>query len=161
MANNIGSAAYDFSRFENKKADVGSRNNVVKLPKPPQQPKYKISLGQVMKKLGVCALVFALVGGMIYGYVTANELTISISKTEKALNEKTSEYTQLKMAAASKLSLEYVEEYAKTKLGMQKLQPSQIEYVHLNDSDKVEVLSGEDNRSFFQKIKDFFANILS
>ena len=59
------------------------------------------------------------------------------------------------------MSLDYVEEYAQKELGMQKMQPSQITYVHLNDSDKVEVLADTSEKSLFEKIKGFFSDILS
>ena len=159
MANLNSNAAYDFSRFENRKTQAADRkNNVVKLPEPKARPKHKLTFAMAFKRFACCAFVIGILGTMIYGYVSVNELTTGIDKTQKKLNEATSEYTQLQMAAASKMSLDYVEEYAQKELGMQKMQPSQITYVHLNDSDKVEVLA---DTSLFEKIKDFFSDILS
>ncbi len=162
MANLNSNAAYDFSRFENRKTQAADRkNNVVKLPEPKARPKHKLTFAMAFKRFACCAFVIGILGTMIYGYVSVNELTTGIDKTQKKLNEATSEYTQLQMAAASKMSLDYVEEYAQKELGMQKMQPSQITYVHLNDSDKVEVLADTSEKSLFEKIKDFFSDILS
>ncbi len=48
-----------------------------------------------------------------------------------------------------------MEEYAAAELGMDKLEPSQVEYVTLSEGDKAEVKEEADS-SIWQQIKNFF-----
>lgn len=150
--------AYDFARFEPRKTE--NKNNVIPMPKQKKEPvkKSRISFGTLCKKGFTAMVIVAFAMIMIHGYVTTNELTNSIAAQEKKLAEAQSEYTQLQNARSSKYNLDYVEDYAKNVLGMQKMQRNQVEYVQMNEADKIEVLADNDG-GLWSVIKDFFAGL--
>lgn len=157
---NNGSAAYDFSRFEAKTAQrPAPKNNVIELPQKAARP--KLNFGRVVKRLLGIAVVLAIAGTLIVNQLQVNELNVQLQKAQKELGEKQSEYIQLRMEAQAMASLNAVEEYATNVLGMQKIQPNQVEYVRLNNTDKIEVAGQNTNKNIFQQVWDFFAGILS
>lgn len=150
--------AYDFARFEPSRPE--QKNNVVKMPRQKKEPqkKSKLSFGTLCKRGFTALVVVAFAMVLIHGYVTTNELTNSIATQQKKLSEAQSEYTQLQNAKSSKYNLEYVEQYAKNVLGMQKMQRNQVEYVQMNDGDKIEVLV-DYGEGLWSTIRDFFAGL--
>ncbi len=157
---NSGSAAYDFARFEAKTAQrPAPANNVIELPQ--KAVRHRLKLSQVVKRVLCIGAVLAVAGTLIFNQLRVNELNVGLQKAQKQLGEAQSEYTQLRMAAQSMASLNAVEEYAKNVLGMQKIQPGQVEYIRINNTDKVEVADQGENKNIFEKIKDFLAGILS
>lgn len=162
MANFNGSEAYDFERFAVKKqrAPEKAPDNIVKLPVKKTKPQSSVTLPKIIKALGICLAVFALVGSVIYNQLSLNELNASIRRADKALGESQSEYIQLQMAAAASVTDEEIEEFARAN-SMQKLQNAQIEYIHLNDGDKVEVAGNAGQGNIFQRIADWFSGLWS
>ena len=120
--------AYDFDRFSLHKQE--QQNNVVQLPVERQQPK-KQNSGAVLhflRNVAICAVCFVMFGSLIYNEMTINELNTNIQKSSAQLERVKSEFIQLEMAAASRMTLEEIERYAVDVLGMQKLQNHQVSF---------------------------------
>ena len=115
----------------------------------------------MLRGIAAAAICFVLMSSLIYSQLQLNELNTSLQKVNKQLSNAKSEYIQLQMAAESKISLESVEEYATNVLGMQKLTSDQIEYIRINEGDRVEVSGQSSSASIWQKIADWFTGIFS
>ena len=155
-----GNNAYDFERFSPQKRQPAKKAEIIKLPEPPKRERPKLTLRHVVKGLSIFAVCFAMVGSLIYNQIQLNELNIAIQKTNKALGEAQSEHVQLQMATQAKVSLDAVEQYALS-IGMQKLQPQQVEYVKMNEQDKVEVAQSAGGESLWQRFADWVSGICS
>lgn len=151
--------AYDFDRFSPQQ-DSKKKNNVVQMPVPRPQPHKKMALGPILRRAAVCAICFGMFGGLIYNQMTINELNTTIQKQSASLNRSQNEYIQLEMAAQARMTTEEVERYAVDVLGMQKLQNNQIEYIRMNDQDKIEI-ADSGNQSLWEKIQNWFLGIFS
>lgn len=149
------SVAYDFDRFSPQKQE--QKNNVVQLPVERRQAKKQSSgaAARFLRNAAVCAVCFVMFGSLIYNEMTINELNTNIQKSSAQLERAKSEYIQLEMAAASRMTLEEIERYAIDVLGMQKLQNHQITYIRMSDKDKIEVLAKND-LSVWGEIKAWF-----
>ena len=106
-------------------------------------------------------VMLGIVGTFVYGQVRLSELTNEINLSTTELAEQESLYTQLKMKSQSKLSLETVEEYAETQLGMRKLEQSQVEYISLSQGDKCLVLEVDSSENWLTSIWNFIEQLLS
>ena len=67
----------------------------------------------------------------------------------------------MKMKSQAKLSLETVEEYAETQLGMRKLEQNQVEYISLSEGDKGEVLEEDSSENWLTSAWNFIQQLLS
>lgn len=78
------------------------------------------------------------------------EVNERIMEVDTKISRVTGDNTRLELELERMMSIKNVEDYAVTELGMQKLSRSQIEYIKLNQEDKIEV----DNKSesLFDKI---------
>ncbi len=85
------------------------------------------------------ALVLTIAGTILYSQMMLTRLTTEVSKKESQLADLNSEYVALKAQQDSALSLGYIENYAQNQLGMVKMDNSQIEYVEINNPDRIEV----------------------
>ena len=135
---NYSNAAYDFDRFggENTKEE----SNVVPLPvdHPDRAQNHgKLTVKTVVKWTALFTIALVMFGSVIYNQLTLNELNTDIQKVSAQLERSKSEYIQLEMAAASRMTMEEVEVYAVDVLGMQKMQNNQLIYIRTNDDDKV------------------------
>lgn len=158
-----GNAAYDFDRFAAKETRRPEKEQakIIKLPQKNAQARPKLTFGHLLRGIAAFAVCFALMGSLIYSQLQLNELNTSLQKVNKQLSNAKSEYVQLQMAAEARVSLEAAEEYTAGVLGMQKLTPDQIEYIRINEGDRVEVSGQSSSASVWQKIADWFAGIFS
>ena len=152
-----GNAAYDFSRFEERKVESAE---VINFEEHLEAQKPRKTFRHVLRAFAVFAVIAVLAGPLIYNEMQLNELNISINRGERALNEANNEYIQIEMQAEARVSTEEVERYAKEVLGMQKLQPGQVIYIHVNNEDKFEVME-ENDTGFLSKIAEWFSGIFS
>lgn len=158
-----GNAAYDFERFaakENRQQE-NEKAKIIKLPQKNKDSRPKMTIGRLVRGVAAVAVCFALAGALIGNQLQLNELNTSLQSVNKQLSNAESEYIQLQMAAEARVSLQDVEEYAEGVLGMQKLSSDQIEYVRLNEGDRVEVSGQSASTSLWQKIADWFTGIFS
>lgn len=166
MATHTRGEAYDFELFEPKRKQElqpQPQNNVIRLPREEleknRRPKHR-----AFKVISVCTflvVMLGIVGTFVYGQVRLSELTNEINSTTTELSEQESLYTQLKMKSQAKLSLETVEEYAETQLGMRKLEQNQVEYISLSEGDKGEVLEEDSSENWLTSAWNFIQQLLS
>ena len=83
------------------------------------------------------AIVISVV--MIYSQVILTELTSEVSFYENQLTELDTEYVRLQSELEATTSIKTLEEAAETKLGLTKIDSSQVEYVSLTGSDEISV----------------------
>ncbi len=91
----------------------------------------KIILASIM------AIVISVV--MIYSQVVLTELTSEVSFYENQIVELDTEYVRLQGELEAITSIKTLEEAAETKLGLAKIDSSQVEYVSLTGTDEISV----------------------
>lgn len=162
MAANRGSEAYDLSLFEERPAKVVPLKPNKKMQKAQERKNAMQSLLNTLATLLVAASVIAVMGIMITSRVRLTEMDSIISQKQQQLVVLQSENTRLTDELASKTSIKSVEEYASNTLGMQKIEPSQIEYIQAASGDKT-VLSDQRNESVLEAagraISKFFTQV--
>ena len=83
------------------------------------------------------ALVISVI--MIYSQVVLTELTSEVSFYENQIVDLDTEYVRLQSELESITSIKTLEEAAETKLGLSKIDSSQVEYVNLTGGDELTV----------------------
>ncbi len=159
-ANQYGTEAYEMSLFEPKQAKI------VELKPNKKQLKAQKRRARIKKVLNVAAaaVVSAIVIGVVAFTLTSraqlNEMNSLINQKQEDIQNLQEEYERLSTELASQTSTQAVEDYAVNELGMQKIESHQIQYITVEDGDKVEV-NETDEPNVFQKIggaiSDFFA----
>ena len=76
---------------------------------------------------------------MIYSQVVLTELTSEVSFYENQIVELDTEYVRLQGELEAITSIKTLEEAAETKLGLAKIDSSQVEYVNLTGGDQISV----------------------
>lgn len=165
MATENRSEAYDLSLFEPREArrpQEQERNNVIELPRKQleRNARPKVRPLRALSTLLLSVAVIAVMGCMIYSQAELNELNSRLAEKTKTLTETQSSYTQMKMKSDAQLSLDSVENYAKEKLGMKKIEASQVVCVSLSEGDKGAVLR-DDGNSLLLRLWDSLQNLLS
>lgn len=162
MAANRGSEAYDLSLFEERPAKVVQLKPNKKMQKAQQRKNAIQSFLNTMATLLVASSVIAIMGLMITSRVKLTEMDSMISQRQQQLVVLQSENTRLTDELASKTSTKNVDDYASNTLGMQKVEPSQIEYIQAASGDKT-VLSDNQDKSVLETvglaISKFFTQI--
>lgn len=162
MAANRGTEAYDLSLFEPKPAKIVELKPNKKMIKA-QQKKAKIqSILNTLATLSVAAITVTVLGLMLASRVRMTELDSAINEREQQLVVLQSEKTRLTDELARKVSTQSVENYAQNTLGMQKMESYQIEYISVEDGDKVETAvenSGSILESIGSGISNFFSQL--
>ena len=105
--------------------------------------------------LGVAGFSIALT--IVLRYAMINNMNMENIRLKKELDSINNTNAQLKLAAEQKVNLSEIETYAKEKLGLNKPQNYQIEYINIDKHDLI------DNKNVVPKekgIKDFFNNIV-
>ncbi|MBC2872325.1 hypothetical protein KQI11_10650 [Acetanaerobacterium sp. MSJ-12] len=126
--------AYDLSLFENREPRMRVIKNEKPLPQKKSTPAAKILLA---------AVIVILAGMMLYSRVQLVELGDDLRAAKTELESTRSETTRLNMQVESKMSLAHVEEYAQNTLGLVKVDNQQVEYVSLNQENKVYVAKND------------------
>lgn len=162
MAVNRGTEAYDLSLFEPKPAKIVELKPNKKLLKA-QKKKAKIqAFLNTVATLCVAAVTVSVLGLMIASRVRMTELDSVINQREQRIVELQSEKTRLTDELARKVSTKSVEEYATNTLGMQKVEAYQIEYISVDDGDKVELADGGSDsilESIGSAVSNFFGQL--
>lgn len=84
-------------------------------------------------------LVVSLCMTLLYHQMHLTRLTKEIGEQKASLQNLQSEYVSLKTRQEQALSISYVEDYAQKKLGMVKIDPSQIKYIEMVNPEMTEV----------------------
>jgi hypothetical protein len=145
--------AYDLSLFEPKEKVPFKRQTKVKIV---PNPKTKhISILTMFKWSVLTAVVVLSIVSILLSNVKLITLTNQVNTAQTAYSNAKSAETMLNLQLESRMSLGNVQNYAVTKLGLQKVQSYQIVYINLASSDKVVVNTHNSN-----EFLDFFNNIL-
>ncbi len=102
-------------------------------------------------KIILAALVFlGLLSGVLYGKAEKSRLYAENTALENELAVLNNENLSLQSELAQQTGLTKVEEYAETKLGLQKLDKSQIEYVEIQEKTAAQRVQPEDQNVFIR-----------
>ena len=116
-------------------------------PKAPEEaPQIKV-VSQKKPKLKIItlqnaalAIILAVVAAfLLYNHALLTEIGGQIAEQNEILNALQSENDRLTVELDKKMSLNSIENYATTTLGLSKMQKYQVEYVNLSDGDRVEL----------------------
>lgn len=151
------STAYDMSLFDTSKRK--------KQQTPEKKPELKVATSSVAKSgrpvaVAVIGAVFLAVFVMfLYSKAALSEVNLKISNETQALSDAQSINTALSNQLSGSVSLENVEQYAVSELGMQKVSASQERYVEMNTGNMTETAKN-DNDNIFVTVQDWFNGIL-
>ncbi|MBQ4643392.1 MAG: cell division protein FtsL [Oscillospiraceae bacterium] len=110
---------------------------------------------------GALALVISVI--MIYSQVVLTELTSEVSFYENQITELNTEYVRLQSELEATTSIKTLEEAAETKLGLAKIDSSQVEYVSLTGTDEISVAHTGGKyllKQYWDNFLDFIAEYL-
>jgi hypothetical protein len=107
----------------------------------------------------VAVIVLALFSVMTYGRVELSKLYSEKAEMEDQLMLLHNENVSLESELAQQTGLTKVEEYAENKLGLQKLDKSQIEYVEVEEKTSATVVEDPDS-NIFVDIQEWFNGVL-
>ena len=132
---------------------------------PEKKPELKVATSSVAKSgrpvaVAVIGAVFLAVFVMfLYSQAALSEVNLKISNETQALSDAQSINTALSNQLSGSVSLENVEQYAVSELGMQKVSASQERYVEMNTGNMTETAKN-DNDNIFVTVQDWFNGIL-
>jgi len=131
MRKDFSDGKYDLSLFETNRI----KGNVIEFPKIKVYKKSKKrSVNFFRLKVVAFALsVISLLAFTVFYHIQLTELTDKIRVQNLKLAEKQSTYTQLEVKYNRNFSSDVVEDYAKNKLNMRKIDPQQVEYIALHN----------------------------
>lgn len=138
MNYNNSNAAYDLSRFMPQE----QQKIVEAKPLAPVKRKVKkqaVRPTSVVKWVFISLFVMLSLASIMVGNIKITQQNDDIAYAQKNLNMVKSEQVSLNAKLESRMSMQKVEDYAVNKLGLVKIQPYQIQYVHLTSKDNVEV----------------------
>ena len=92
-------------------------------------------------------------------YVQLNEVYSQISAAESTLNDLQSENVRMQTQLEGQASIRNIKEYAEDRLGLQKLDRSQIQYIQIQTED--EVVVEEPDQNIFVQIKRKFNDLIA
>lgn len=152
---NLENVAYDLSMYETQ-----VRENTDSQKKTQQTKVIKIKNKRTFKtvvNVMSIAVIVSLIIGVLYTNSEITQTANSISQVKKSITEIDSEKAYLEFTLESKMSLNEVEDYAVGVLGMVKMDSSQLEYVEIENENKIE--KGNDNLT--EKIEEAVQPVLS
>ncbi len=146
----VESTAYDFDMFTEKRKPASNvvdfnkakKNTVAGKSKQSLKSKssHKVNMRTVSAVM-VCLMFVGLFGVNIYLRGEINEVSAEISKVEKQIEQKESEFTALEVEFDNRASYKNLETAA-AGMGMQKAQKYQVNYIITNDENRSEEIDG-------------------
>lgn len=155
MADYNRSEAYDLSLYNMPAMRSSAAPKIDENPvQRPAQPKRAKSAAQAKKEslesakrtfklFAVSITLIVLFGAVLFSNISLIVLENEAARIESQIDDAVSENTRLIVELNSKVSLEKVEAYAVSVLGMNKLERYQVHYFDNGDADKVVVAGGE------------------
>lgn len=156
MANYNRSEAYDLSFYDLPAIRSSAAPRIDDVPERiPARTKKTKSVAQARKEsvasalravklFMVSATLLVLFGAVLFSKVSLIMLENEASQIEAKISDAQSENTRLVMQLNSNASLDRVDAYAVSVLGMNKLERYQIHYFENRDADKVVIADGEE-----------------
>lgn len=128
------SLAYDFDMFLPKQKQEKAK--IVKMPKKKTVSKAKASaaVAERVKAVAAVGFILAVLCANIFLRVRITEINADISDIKTEITELESEQTRLNMEFENRISYQNIEEAA-ARLGMKKMDKSQVVYVRTTDTD--------------------------
>lgn len=102
--------------------------------------------------LFVASIFLFALWSVLYMDAKITETDAKLSGLDSKISKLSNENTELELKIEGMMSMKNVEDYAITELGMQKISRNQIEYIKLNESDRIEIEEGKEN--LLKKISD-------
>ena len=158
MANLNDGLALDLDLFDNTKngyVPVERKKKKIEAPKLIQSKPISFEQAQTEIKAsriaalraGVIAIVPLLIlGSLIYSRVMLTNYQSELADQKAALKTEQSENVRLQMQFNSLMSMDKIEEYAQTKLGMVKRESYQVRYFDMSEADNTETAQKDTNR---------------
>lgn len=158
MANLNDGLALDLDLFDNTKngyVPVERKKKKIEAPKLIQSKPISFEQAQTEIKAsriaalraGVIAIVALLIlGSLIYSRVMLTNYQSELADQKAALKTEQSENVRLQMQFNSLMSMDKIEEYAQTKLGMVKRESYQVRYFDMSEDDNTEAAQKDTNR---------------
>ena len=131
-------AAYDLNNFAAKTESEHDRELKTRSLRLIKNRRKAKTVAPVKLILGVLAVI-AVASVMIYSQVVLTELTAEVNSYQKELTHLAPEDVRLGGELEASTSIKKLEEAAENKLGLSKIDSSQVEYVNLTDSDDITV----------------------
>ena len=157
----VNSVAYDLSRFEvqtvERRAQRQSEPTRIERVKSTPMPASRIS---PIKAIACLLLVVAVASALLYTHVSLTERVSQVSYATEEYTKLEAEGVRLNMELEGMVSLENVEEYAQEHLGMTKKENKNVEYVRLNQENKIEV-ADRSGAGFWDSVVGFFSGLLA
>lgn len=132
--------AIDYSRFAPQyEAPEAPAPQIEVLPKARQSKSTAKARVPYGKYAVMCLCIFAVLGAIIFSYMTVNELTVQNDRLQNQITALESRENALNAKKEQLYSLAFVEEYAKTVLGMVKLDKTEVRYIELQNPERMTV----------------------
>lgn len=149
----IHNLAFDYSNYDREVKREDEKNIRFKLNKA-----FK-NKGSMITFVGLAIVIMSMFLAMATGESQLAGLYEKQSEQQTELAALIDDNATMKAEIETKTSLGKVEDYAENKLGLKKLDKSQIEYVEVPKENVVEVVKTEDE-GLAVKIKNWFSNAL-
>ena len=158
MANLNDGLALDLDLFDNTKngyVPVERKKKKIEAPKLIQSKPISFEQAQTEIKAsriaalraGIIAIVALLIlGSLIYSRVMLTNYQSELADQKAALKTEQRENVRLQMQFNSLMSMDKIEEYAQTKLGMVKRENYQVRYFDMSEDDNTETAQKDTNR---------------
>ena len=111
------------------------------------------------KAIALIIVAVVITSSMVLSMVQLNEINDQISAATAELETQKSEAVRLNMELNKTMSINNIEEYAETELGMIKMQSNQVEYISSSSGNSIEIPEDKDT-TIFEKIKDAFTSFV-
>ena len=148
--------AYDLSDYNERK--INSESPDLRVIKGRND---KSSLGMSFGTIVIALLLIGLIAATLYSNAVINELGNQINKANEEYSQLVSQNKKLTAVLESKVSLKNVENIAKDKLGLAKMEPYQIEYVNLLPEDKIEYIKDNKEEKITERILNSVNNFIT
>jgi hypothetical protein len=131
---------YDLSRF-----DRSARTAEAEVAKPRTAAKAAVSRKSAISGFSVFSAIvtFVMLAAVLFSYVSLTEASDKNRKSYKELESIREEIQMLEISKNQRMGAMQVRDWAVTKLGMSKIDKSQITYVSTTSGDRVEIVSEE------------------
>ena len=158
MANLNDGLALDLDLFDNTKngyVPVERKKKKIEAPKLIQskpisfeqaQTEIKASRIAALRAGGIAIVALLILGSLIYSRVMLTNYQSELADQKAALKTEQSENVRLQMQFNSLMSMDKIEEYAQTKLGMVKRESYQVRYFDMSEDDNTETAQKDTNR---------------
>ena len=148
--------AYDLSMYESLLETKPEKQERTQQQAKTVKLKNKRAFKTALNVLSIAVMVSMIIG-IVYTNSQITEITTDISAVQREITELESEKAYLDFTLESRMSLNEIEDYAVGVLGMVKMDPSQIEYIEIENENKVEWGEG----GLTEKIEEVVQPILS